>query len=94
MLLSDGTGLSRLVKALALPPVGILPGQVHRALRGTGQRLPQLVARHEQTLSRGGMVEGDLLGVGAVGLEPVSALSSVDLLRDLRRLPQQQGKAG
>ena len=44
-----------------------------------GSAFPQLVARHEQAFSGLRVVELDLLGVGAIGAQQVSALSAVPL---------------
>lgn len=44
-----------------------------------GSAFPKLVARHEQAFSGLRVVELDLLGVGAIGAQQVSALSAVPL---------------
>src|SRR5262249_2574963 len=57
----------------ALPVIGIATGGMHRCLKTTGQRLTQLVASHEQTLTMGcaRFVEFELLLIRAVIVEPV-----------------------
>ena len=80
--------LHRLVEPLALPPIGISPGQVHGPLGPTSDSLAELVACHEQAirmfLPRG--VELGLFSVGAVAAELIPRVQPVQCRQDRRLL--------
>src|SRR5262249_60345061 len=58
----------RLVKALAIPPFRVIPGQVKRQLGCAARGFAKTVCTHEQafTVLGAGFMKGGLLGVGAI----------------------------
>ncbi len=69
------------IEDLALPPVGIAAGEVHRPFGAAGPGLAELIAGHEQPLAigRAGGVELGLSGIGPIGGKLVSAAPPVQL---------------
>src|SRR5262245_46042245 len=80
-LAGDATGPTNcwLVEAFAPPVIGISAGSVHRGLEATGQRLAELIACHEKTLTvcSSSFMEFELLIIRPVIVEPVLGPSSL-----------------
>ena len=84
----------RLVKALAIPPLRIIAGEVKRQLSCAARGFAKTVCTHEQALTvlGAGFMKGGLLGIWAIVRKPVlgrtlrlhrlkSSYGGLDLLR-------------